>query len=122
MSGDWRVMRNAETGDVLLQRVRWCSGFWCRFRGLMLRGSLSPDEGLLLVFGRESVAATAIHMFFMRFAIAAVWLDSEGCVVSAKLAKVWRPYYAAEAPAQYVLEAPPALLERVAVGDRFVFE
>jgi uncharacterized membrane protein (UPF0127 family) len=122
MSGDWRVMRNVETGEVLLQRVRWCGGFWCRFRGLMLRGSLSPDEGLLLVFGRESVAATTIHMFFMRFAIAAVWLDGEHRVVSAKLAKAWRPYYAADAPAQYVLEAPPALLERVAVGDRLVFE
>ncbi|MBN1287271.1 MAG: DUF192 domain-containing protein [Anaerolineae bacterium] len=115
-------MRSAETGAVLLKRVRWCSSFWCRFRGLQLRAPLPPDEGLLIAFGGASIAGSSIHMFFMRFAIAAVWLDGEFRVVGAALAKPWRPYYAAGAPAQYVLEAMPALLERVKVGDRVVFE
>ena len=122
MSGQWRVMRNADTGEMILRRVQWCSGFFCRLRGLMLRGPLAPDEGLLIVYGGESIAGSSIHMFFMRFAIAAVWLDSEFRVVSKRLAKPWRPYYASEKPAQYVLEASPALLERAAVGDRLVFE
>ena len=87
----------------------------------MLRPSLSPDEGLLLAFEGESVAGTAIHMFFMRFAIAAVWLDCEFRVVDSALARPWRPYYAPRTAAQYVLEAPPALLERVAVSDRVTF-
>ena len=93
-----------------------------RLRGLMRRPRLAPDEGLLIVFPAESVAGSSLHMFFMRFAIAAVWLDSRFQVVSACLARPWRPYYAPNKPARYVLEAPPAFLERVAVGDRMAFE
>ena len=122
MSGRWRVMRNADTGAVLLARVRWCDSAWCRFRGLMLRGTLAPDEGLLLVYGHASVVGSSIHMFFMRFAIAVLWLDEEFRVVSKTLAKPWRPYYAADSPAQYILEAPPTLLDSIAVGDRVEFE
>ena len=117
-----RLLRNADTGAVILARVKWCDTFWTRFRGLMLSAPLPPDEGLLIVYRAESVAGAAIHMFFMRFAIAAVWLDREFHVVDAMLAKPWRPYYAPQAPAQYVLEAMPSLLERVAVGDRMAFE
>ncbi|GAB4449348.1 MAG: hypothetical protein Kow00120_19570 [Anaerolineae bacterium] len=119
---DWRTMRNADTGAVLLERVRWCNSFWCRFRGLMMHRPLAPEEGLLIVFSGESATGASIHMFFMRFAIAAVWLDREFRVVHTALARPWRPYYAPPTPARYVLEAPPAVLERVAVGDRFVFE
>lgn len=117
----WRVLRN-QRDDILLARVKWCANYWCHFRGLMLRGSLPPDEGLLFVYGRESILETTIHMFFMRFAIAAIWLDAEGVVVDKKLAKPWRPAYAPQQPAQYILEAPVALLERVNVGDQLSFD
>jgi len=43
-------------------------------------------------------------------------------VVGAVLARPWRPYYAPRAPACYLIEAAPALLDRVALGDRLVFE
>ena len=91
---DWRVLRQAADESVVLPRLRWCASFWCHFRGLMLRRSLSEDEGLLFVYSRESISGTTIHMFFVFFAIAAVWLDSDGCVVDAKLARPWRPIYA----------------------------
>lgn len=118
----WREVRHAETGDVVLARARWCNGFWCHFRGLMLRRSLPDDEGLLFVFRRENIAETTIHMLFVFFAIAAVWLDSEGQVVDAKLARPWRPVYAPAKPARYLIEARPALLERVTIGDRLTFD
>lgn len=121
-SKTWYEMCNAETGEILLDRVKWCKSYWCRFRGLQLRAPLPANEGLLLEFDSESIMASSIHMFFMRFAIAAVWLNSDFEVVGTALAKPWRPYYAADKPARYVLEAMPALLERVQVGDRLVFE
>ena len=40
-------------------------------RGLLGRSSLGPGEGILLE------PASSIHMFFMRFAIDAVFLDRE---------------------------------------------
>jgi uncharacterized membrane protein (UPF0127 family) len=118
---NWRVMRNASTGDVVLARAKWCRSFWCHFRGLMLRRDLPDDEALLFVFRRENTSQASIHMFFMFFSIAAVWLDNEGRVVDAKLAKPWRPAYVPAKPARYLIEARPSLLERVKVGDRLTF-
>jgi uncharacterized membrane protein (UPF0127 family) len=119
---DWRGIRNAGTGQVVLARAKWCQSFWCHFRGLMFRTSLLEDEGLFFAFGRENRTDTSIHMFFVFFAIAAVWLDNEGRVVDAKLARPWRPYYAPSKPARYLIEARPSLLERIKVGDQLAFD
>ncbi len=116
-----RVIRQASTGEVVLARARWCQSAWCRGRGLMFRRHLAEDEGLLFVYRRASIGGAAIHMFFVFFPIAAVWLDEEGRVISATLARPWRPFYAPGAPARYLIEARPALLGRVAVGDQLVF-
>ncbi|HVO69064.1 MAG TPA: DUF192 domain-containing protein [Aggregatilineaceae bacterium] len=119
---DWRVIRNAATGQVVLERAKWCQNFWCHFRGLMLRRNLPESEGLLFAFGRENRSDASIHMFFMFFAIAAVWLDNDGRVVDAKLARPWRPYYVPAKPARYLIEAQPSLLERVVVGEQLAFD
>mgnify|MGYP001132852265 CR=1 FL=1 len=88
----------------------------------LLRGSLAEGEALLFVYPRASVSATTIHMLFMRFPIAVVWLDGDRVVVDAKLAKPWRLVYAPRRAARYVIEARPELLGRVAVGDRLEWE
>lgn len=122
MSQDWRILRNAETGAVVLARVRLCKSFWCHFRGLQLVPRLPDDEGLLFVTGFEGRSHTAIHMFFMRFTIGVVWMDSAGRVVDQQLALPWRPAYAPKAPARYYVEANPSVLERVKPGDILRFE
>ena len=109
-------------GEILLQRVTWCASFGTKLRGLMFRRSLADDEGLVLAESRSSIAATSIHMFFVPFDIAAIWLDDKYCVVHTVLAKAWHPYYASPVAARYVLEGPPALLQRVAVGEQLRFE
>jgi len=113
----YRTVRLAASGEVLIARVVWGTDFWTKFRGLMFRRHLPIDEGVIFVYGRESKVETSIHMFFMRFEIACLWLDKEGRVVDMVLAKRWRPAYAPRTPAQYVLEAHPSVLERVKVGD-----
>lgn len=118
----YRTIRQAGTGEVVLARARWCQNFWCHFRGLMFRRHLPDDEGLLFVFRRENLAQSSIHMFFVFFPIAAVWLDEAGRVVDAKLARPWRPYYAPAKAARYLIEARPALLERVQIGDQLTFD
>jgi hypothetical protein len=108
--------------EALLTRVKWCDTFGSRLRGLTLRRSLAEDEGLLLVEARAGIAATSIHMFFVNFPIAAVWLDDDRRVVHVARAKPWRPYYASPRPARYVLEGPPSLLDRISIGDVLRFE
>lgn len=122
MSARWRILRNAETNEVVLDRVRWCSSFWCHFRGLQLVRHLPQNEGLLFVTNYEGRAHTTIHMFFMLFSIGVVWLDKSGRVVDKKLAKPWRPAYAPDSPAQYYIEANPAVLDMVNVGDTLRFD
>ncbi len=113
---------HAASGEVLLERVRWCESFGCKLLGLMFRRSLGPDEGLLLVEPRASRTASAIHMLFMAFPIAAIWLDDGFEVVDKALARPWRLAYVPARPARYILEASPRLLNHIEVGDKLAFE
>jgi uncharacterized membrane protein (UPF0127 family) len=87
----------------------------------MFRRRLGDDEGLLLVGQRESRLDAAIHMFFVFFPIAVVWLNGGGRVVDVQLARPFRPFYAPRASAKDVLEGPPSLIESVDVGDHLRF-
>jgi uncharacterized membrane protein (UPF0127 family) len=119
---DWRVLTHAATGNIVLARTKLCASFWCHFKGLMLRGALPEDEGLLFITDREGVVHTTIHMFFMRFSIGVVWLNAQRQVVDKQLAKPWRPAYAPCGPARYYLEANVSILDRVQVGDVLNFD
>jgi len=70
-----------------------------------------------MVEPRASRSAASIHMFFMRFSIAVIWLDEAMCVVDKKLALPWRPFYAPSMPARYVLEAGTEVFHQVEVGE-----
>ena len=109
------------TGEVLVHSARWCSSRLCRLRGLQYRRRLNPGEALILVKPADSIVNSSIHMFFVFFPIAAVWINHQGRVTSAQLARPWRPFYASPEPARYVLEASPDLLSRVVVGDEVDF-
>lgn len=117
-----RVLRRCTSQEVVLARVRLADTFWSRFRGLQLAPRLPADSGLLFVTGREGIAHTSIHMFFMNFAIGVVWLDSRGEVVDKTLAKPWRPAYASRLPARYFLEANPDILDRITIGETLCFD
>ncbi len=106
----------------LLRRARWCSSFWSRLWGLMFHQAIEPGQAIVLVEARDSRAAVAIHMFFVPFTIAAVWIDQAGRVVDKVAAQPWRPFYAPRAPARYIVETHPEFLDRVVIGDELVFE
>ncbi len=60
--------------------------FFERARGLLGRDGLPPDCGMLIE------RCNAIHTFFMRFAIDAVFLDRNGAVVKiVRNIKPWHP-------------------------------
>lgn len=115
-------LKQRTTGQLLLARVKWCASFICRLRGLMFRSSLQPGEAILIVEGSDSRAATSIHMFFVPFPIATVWINSAGRVVDKVEALPWHPFYASREPARYVLETDPAFLTHINLGDEIIFE
>ena len=118
---EWIVVRNPSRRGLLVARARWCESFLCRLRGLMFRRPLPGDEALLLVEGRPGRLNTAIHMAFVFQSLGVAWLDEERKVVEAREALPWR-WYAPRSPARYVLEGAPQILNRLAEGDRLVFE
>jgi uncharacterized membrane protein (UPF0127 family) len=87
----------------------------------MFRRALSTDEAYLFVEGRESLSGAAIHMFFVFFPIAVIWLNRDLQVVDKALARPFRPYYAPRSPAQYYVEGHPSLLEGVHLDDQLEF-
>jgi uncharacterized membrane protein (UPF0127 family) len=109
------------TNQVIFRQARWCSDFFSKLRGLQFRRRLNPGEAIILVSGSDSIANSSIHMFFVFFPIAGIWINSQGLVTSAQLAKPWRPYYASSKPARYVLEASPDILDRIKPGDQIEF-
>ncbi len=118
-----KLIKIAKNGKdpILLDSVRFCKSSVCRLFGLQFRRQLEPGEGILLAFGQESVLASSIHMFFVFFPIAAIWINKEGIVTHKALALPWHPYYASPTPACYVLEAHPEILNKINVGDQLEF-
>ncbi len=88
----------------------------------MFRPDLDRDSGLLLQMPRESRLDSSIHMFFVPFAIAAVWVNSELQVVDRVLAEPWHPAYVPTRPARYVMEFHPDRLDQYQVGQRVQFD
>jgi uncharacterized membrane protein (UPF0127 family) len=88
----------------------------------MFCSELQPGEGLLMVERYASRSGTSIHMLFMNFPIATVWMDAEWRVVDKAHALPWRLIYAPAQPARYTLEAAPVVLEMVSIGDELVFQ
>src|SRR6185369_3214773 len=68
-------VRDGTTGTVVADRLRVAATHWRRLRGLLGTSELATGAGLWLMPCRQ------IHMFGMRYAIDAVFLDAEHRVV-----------------------------------------
>ena len=78
------VTLRLDDGSVLCERCVVAETPLARTRGLLGRNGLAPGEGLLLR------PASAIHSWFMRFPIDAVFLDGDRVVVGiAEQVKPW---------------------------------
>lgn len=88
----------------------------------MLEKSISTNNGVLLVESGESKMNASIHMFFMNFDIAVIWLNNDLQVVDTVLAKRWKAIYCPQSPASYILETHPDRLSDFKVGDQIRFE
>ncbi len=111
-------IQNLDTPNKTRLKIKYCQGFFCKLRGLMLRARIAPAEGLLFVYKRDSRVDTSIHMLFMKFDIAVIWINSSMQVVDKTLAKRWKLAYAPREAAQYVLEAHPDRLNDFEIGDK----
>jgi uncharacterized membrane protein (UPF0127 family) len=88
---------------------------WSRMRGLLGRASLAPGEAMLFR------PAGSIHMFFMRFAIDAVFCDRDLVVLDVVPSlQPWR--MASRRGAKVVIELAEGAAAGVRPGDRLSLE
>ncbi len=107
--------------DGTLQ-IKFCDTFLSQLRGLTFRSGLLREEGLLLVGKRDSRLDSSIHMLFVSFNLAIVWINAEMKVVDKVLARSWQPAYFSKKPARYVLEIHPERWGDFEIGDRVQFK
>lgn len=103
-------------GLVLAQTVEPAQTFMTRLFGLMLRRAMRPGSGLWLEPCKQ------IHMFFMRFAIDVLFLDSDKTIVH--VIENFKPWRVSPMvwKARGVLELPAGTLAgRVKQGDSLDF-
>ena len=102
-----------QDGSFVCERCLLAETPLTRLKGLLGRRELPPGEGLLLR------PASSIHMFFMRFAIDAVWVDRELTVlkISSELAP-WRTAACRGARGVVELPAGEAARRGIRVGER----
>jgi len=100
-----------DDGTVVCARCAVADNPWTRLRGLLGRASLASDEGMLFR------PAGSIHMWFMRFAIDAVFCDRDLVVLDvARDLKPWR--IAGRRGAKVVIELAAGAAVDVHAGDR----
>ena len=102
-------------GRVVCERCAVARSFVARTRGLMGKRALEPGTGMLFPH------TGSIHMFFMRFAIDAVFCDRELRVL--RVVPGLKPWRAAAARrAKVVIELPPGAAAGLEPGDQLVLE
>ncbi len=103
-------------------QVKYCDTFLTQLRGFTFRSDLARDDGLVLVGKRDSRVDSSIHMFFVSFDLAVIWINSDMQVVDKVLARSWKPAYFSKQPAKYVLEVHLDRWDEFQVGDRVQFK
>lgn len=106
---------NRTTNQMVASKAILANSFFTRLQGLLGSSPLQEGEGLYLV------PCNAIHMFFMTFAIDAIFLDKENTVVG--LEKNLQPWKlsATYKQAQGCLELPAGTIVSTStkLGDKF---
>jgi uncharacterized membrane protein (UPF0127 family) len=116
-----RQIIHVESGRVIVERARWCDGFFSKMRGFTFRRKLESGQGLVLVEKSEGRLGSGVTMLFTFLDLGVIWVNSKGEVVDTVHAKPWRLSYTPNAPAQFAVEVDPSLLKIIKIGDHLRF-
>ena len=111
-----------DTGKIIAGEVELADSFWRRFRGLMFRRRFPSGKALFFKFNKPG--RHGVRMYFVRFPIDLVYLDSSFKVVEVRARlKPWRMYWL-KAVAKYLIELPAGVVTRVQIriGHKILLE
>ena len=115
------MITNETRSKVLAKDVLVCDKLWSSMRGLMFKKELAKGQALLIDLHKDKQAS--IHMFFVKFPIDVIWLNSEKFVVDTAHDVKPNTIVNPTKFARYVIELPKGTLNEkpVSFGDRFSF-
>ena len=77
-------MQCAVNGRILAEKLIVADTFLSRFKGLLGQREMPAGTALMIKPCRQ------VHMWFMRFAIGAIFLDNQGLILNKQLLKPWQ--------------------------------
>jgi len=115
------IVENNSRKIKTLPQVKYCDNFVDHL-GFTFRPRITHDEGLILVWKRDTRLDSSITMLFVFFNLAVFWINSDMQVVDKVIAKSWRPSYFPKQPAKYALEIHPERWGDYEIGDLVQFK
>jgi len=112
------LLYNNSKKKQVISKVKYADSIALQAKGLMFERKKNFDYALVFPFPRETRAGASIHMFFVFFPIAAVYLNSKMVVVDIAVLKPFALNYTPKKPAAYLIEMPVLAGKKIAVGDK----
>ena len=109
-------LSNADRGTVLATRIEAAFDSASRNRGLLGRDGVPPQTAMVIA------PSNAVHMFFMRFPIDAVFVARDGRVLKTvaglrpwRIAAAWRAFAVVEGPVGMIADTGTTVGDRLSV-------
>jgi hypothetical protein len=99
-----------------------CDSFLRKLRGLMFQKNMPQFSGIIFRYKKDSIINTSIHMLFMNFPIAVLWVNNENIIVDKIIAHPWHFMYAPSIPASLVVEIHVKHIDEFRIGDKIRFD
>jgi uncharacterized membrane protein (UPF0127 family) len=108
-------------GMLIAGKVDLAENYYDKVLGLMFRRSIPQNYALLFMFKKPGVVG--VHMLFMRFPVAAIFLDEDKKILAATVLKPWTGFKQIK-NVQYLIEMNPKTIEKygLKIGDVINFD
>ncbi len=116
------MLYNNSKKKEVIRKVKHANSAWGQFKGLMFESKQNFDYALVFPFPRETRIGASIHMMFVFFPIAAVYLDSKMIVVDIAFLNPFALNYTPKKPSTFLIEMPVSAGKKISVGDKLSFK
>ncbi len=112
------MLRNATSGKLIAENVRFCESPFSRFKGLMLEKKENFNYALIFRLPRKGRLGASVHMLFVFFPVDIVYLDAKKAVVDMATLQPWMLNYTPKKSASYFIELHTGSSAMIKLGDK----
>jgi len=116
------LLFNNSKKKQVISKVNYADSIVLQAKGLMFERKSKFDYALVFPFKHETVIGASIHMLFVFFPIAAVYLNAKMVVVDIAFLKPFALNYSPKKPAKYLIEMPVSNGKKISIGDKLVLK